>query len=405
MAERILTITQLNEYVEGALKHDPVLRSVRLRGEVSNFSRHFSGNVFFTLKDEFSLIRCALFANMGGAAALRDGANVLVKGYVSLYAKTGQYQFYVQEIQDDGIGELFIRFEKLKAELDRLGYFSAERKRAIPFLPRRIGIVTSPTGAVLHDIERVAHRRFAPARLLLSPARVQGEGAAEEIARAIERLNAVDEVDVIIIGRGGGAIEDLWAFNERIVADAIFRSAVPVISAVGHETDFTIADFVADLRAPTPSAAAELAVANRSEIAGAITSANTRMQRAINQMIKTESSRMMLFKKALFYQHPSRRIADYHLKLNHLSVLLSAAAKKELFAKRALLQNAMDKLDSLSPLSSLSRGYAMVFKDERIVPSIHQLQSGDVVTIAFRDGTAAAKIESIDSSSRKGLKD
>lgn len=394
MAERILTITQLNEYVEGVLKHDPVLRSVRLRGEVSNFSSHYSGHVFFTLKDEFSLIRCALFSNVEGAEALRDGANVQVKGYVSLYAKTGQYQFYVQQIQDDGIGALFIRFEKLKADLERWGYFAVERKRKIPFLPQCIGIVTSPAGAVLHDIERVAHRRFAPVKLLLSPARVQGVGAAEEIARAIDRLNFAGEVDVIIVARGGGGVEDLWAFNERIVADAIYRSAVPVISAVGHETDFTIADFVADLRAPTPSAAAELAVPNRSDIAETLKNESKRMQRAINQMLRAEDSRIALYKKALFAQHPSRRIAHYHLKLNHLSVLLCAALRSELFAKEAALQNAMDKLDGLSPLSSLSRGYAMVLKNTKIVPAASQLQCGDAVTIVFRDGSAAARIVS-----------
>ena len=264
----LVSVTQLNEYVRRTLASDPMLRGLSLRGEISNFKRHTSGHLYFSLKDENARIACVMFRQhaFGLRMQPRDGMRVVLDGAVSLYAQGGQYQFYAESMRPDGVGDLYLRFEQLKAELEREGLFDPSLKKPLPLLPRTVGVVTSPTGAAVRDIVSVSSRRNPGVHLLLCPASVQGDSAAGEIVRAIKTLDRLPEVDVIIVGRGGGSIEELWAFNEEAVARAIFACRTPVVSAVGHETDFTIADFVADLRAPTPSAAAERAVPVRDDL-------------------------------------------------------------------------------------------------------------------------------------------
>ena len=280
--ERILTVAELNEYVRRSLASDPMLRGLRLRGEISNFKRHSAGHLYFSLKDEQARIACVMFrsAAAGLRVALRDGLRVVLSGSAALYPAAGQYQFYVDAVHEDGVGALYLAFEQLKARLQAEGLFDAALKKPLPLLPEGVGIVTSPTGAVVHDICQIAARRHPGVALYLQPARVQGEGAAEEIAAALAALDRRPDVDVIILGRGGGSLEELWPFNEETVARAIFACRTPVVSAVGHETDVTIADFVADVRASTPSAAAELVIPRREEWLAMLRGMKGRMDRA-----------------------------------------------------------------------------------------------------------------------------
>lgn len=398
MSAPVLTVSKLNEYVSSLLSLDPVLRDVRLAAEVSGLRKTAAGHLYFSLKDESALIRCVMFRSSAMALPFMpaEGMKVQARGYVSLYPRDGQYQFYVQSLEQQGAGALYARFEQLKARLEAQGYFAPERKKPLPAYPGCIGIVTSATGAVIHDIQKVARRRNPNVRLLLCPAKVQGEGASEEIARAIGMLNTLDEVDAIIVGRGGGSIEDLWAFNEEIVADAIFASDKPVISAVGHQTDFTIADFVADLRAPTPSAAAELAVPDLEELLWQIQEKRERMRSALKKQINFQRSRVAQLRSSPAFLHPRRLIENDLLRLDHLQQRLQGAWQNQKNLRGGEFAQLCARLQSVSPLAVLSRGYALLQDEEgTVLQSTGQFKEGQIIHIRLKDGRARAAIEQI----------
>ncbi|MCL2811023.1 MAG: exodeoxyribonuclease VII large subunit [Clostridia bacterium] len=397
MEEWVLSVGQLNEYVRRSLAADPMLKRVKLRGEISNFKRHTSGHLYFSLKDEEARIACVMFRSSADDLRLRpmDGLRVVLGGQVGLYARDGQYQFYADTMREDGVGQLYLRFEALKRKLEAEGLFDAARKRPLPLLPRTIGVVTSPTGAAVRDIVHVATRRNPQACLLLYPAQVQGEGAAGEIAQGIQTLGAIPEVDVLIVGRGGGSMEELWAFNEEIVARAIAACPVPVVSAVGHETDFTIADFVSDLRAATPSAAAEHVV---QEIEGLLYGLETQQRRlriAAQQRLFAASARLERLQSRLQNRHPARALQGEKQRLQHIKQRFGWLAEGELQAMAARLGSLGERLRALSPSATLARGFAYVIADGVPILSARTLQVGQRFSVQMRDGRIDATAEAV----------
>ncbi len=393
--ERVLSVSQLNEYVRRTLAADPMLKGIRLGGEISNFKRHSAGHLYFTLKDEEAKVACVMFRSAAQSLHMqpRDGMRVVATGSAALYTAAGQYQFYVDSMRDDGVGALYIEFEKLKARLMAEGLFDPGLKKPLPLLPRGIGIVTSPTGAVVHDIQQVAARRHPGMQLTLWPSAVQGEGAAAEIARGIAALDAMDGIDAIIVGRGGGSLEELWAFNEETVARAIFRCETPVISAVGHETDFTIADFVADVRAATPSQAAELAVPRLDELSALLENYADRMLRAQAQRLALLRHRMDALGARLASRHPAKRLAERRARLTALMGLLAARMDGVLTENTLRLSALRGRLDALSPGQVLARGYALVTAPGgALITSAGQAPVGSGVHIRLRAGTLSATI-------------
>jgi exodeoxyribonuclease VII large subunit len=431
---RILSIGELTRYIKGKLEQDPLLSDVWVRGEISNFKHHSSGHMYFTLKDRTSQIRSVMFASANQRLAFRpqEGMLVIARGTVSVYERDGQYQFYVQQMQPDGIGSLYLAFEQLKKKLETEGLFDERRKRPIPRFPRTVGVVTSPTGAAVRDIITTLQRRYPQAGILLFPVLVQGEQAAPSIAAAIRRMNELGAADVLIVGRGGGSLEDLWPFNEELVARAIADSRIPVISAVGHETDFTIADFVADLRAATPTAAAELAVPHALELKQQTAQLRVRLTQAVLGKVRERRERLMRLsghpylrdpkrqlqapaerldrlREQLAYKMESRmrreaertaelkyRISRFHPrqqmslaagKLEHLAGRLRHFAEANQRASAHRLAVAIRQLDALSPLKVMQRGYSLVYDEkERLIKSISQVQPGDMVHIRLADG-------------------
>jgi len=392
-----LTVSQLNEYVRRSFASDPMLHNVCITGELSNLKRHVSGHWYFTLKDEEAAINCAMFRTsaMGLRFRPENGQQVRVFGSVGLYAKTGSYQFYVDSMEPDGLGDLYLRFEALKRKLSEEGLFDASRKKPLPLLPKGIGIATSKTGAVVHDITRVAWRRFPGMPLYLCPVKVQGEGAAEEIARAIRALDAMDEVDVIIVGRGGGSMEDLWAFNEEIVARAIAGCKTPIVSAVGHETDFTIADFAADLRAPTPSAAAELAVPVRDALIEDVSQIADRLEHAMVQQLTLRRMKLQRITQQLTAFSPERRGERMRASLQSIEMRLHAAMQTALTMKRHQLKQAALRISVAGPVETMKRGYAIVTKRDELLRSAADAHKGDRLHIRFADGKVQTLVESI----------
>ena len=391
-----LTVTQLNTYLKARLEEDPRLASVFVVGEISNFTNHYrSGHLYFSLKDERSVLRCVMFAR--SAARLRfapdDGMRVLARGRVSLYEASGQYQLYVEDLQPDGLGALSLAYEQLKARLEKEGLFAPERKQTLPRFPQRIGVITSPTGAAVHDILTILGRRWPLAEIVFSGVQVQGEGAAEQIARAVRRMNELNAADVLIVGRGGGSLEDLWAFNEEIVARAVASSRIPVISAVGHETDFTICDFAADLRAPTPSAAAELAAPDAMELMASLRYQRERLLSLITAKTASLEQRLDMLSSSRSLRDPLRMAAVRREKLDQLHDRLAAAAVRSLSERQNNLGALAGKLQALSPLSVLARGYTIAEKDGpkgRVpVSSVDRLACGDRFFLRFADGEAA----------------
>ena len=362
-----LTVSQLNEYVRRSLASDPMLHGLCLTGELSNFKRHTSGHWYFTLKDEEAAINCAMFrqAAMGVRFRPENGQRVRLFGSVGLYARTGAYQFYADAMEPDGLGELYLRFEALKQKLAAEGLFDPSLKKPLPLLPRGVGIVTSRTGAVVHDIARVSWRRYPGMPLYLCPVKVQGEGAAAEIAAAIRLLDGFEGAEVIIVGRGGGSMEDLWAFNEEVVARAIARCHTPVVSAVGHETDVTIADFVADVRAPTPSAAAELA---------------------------QKGLRLAAAQKRLEAQSPAGARERAAARLAAALAAMDAAMRRALTAREHALRQAALRLSAAGPVETMRRGYAVVLSGGKAVHTTQALQVGDALQIVLADGRAGAQV-------------
>ena len=394
--EKALTITQLNEHINSLLTKDPLLYNLRVQGEVSGFKKHISGHLYFSLKDDNAIIRCVMFKSAAHTLRFvpKDGAHIITEGYVALYQRDGQVQLYVLSMQKEGEGELFKRYLLLKAKLEDMGYFAKERKRAIPFLPKCVGIVTSSSGAALQDILQIIRRRYPIMDVQLYPVQVQGDLAAKSIADGIKKMNEISSASVLIVGRGGGSIEDLWAFNEPEVASAIFESRIPVISAVGHETDFTIADFVSDLRAPTPSAAAELCTPEYSSLVLQTDSLLERLSGTPKRTLQNKKERLKMLVHAR-----GLSIVGYSLKENKRSLdnsmqKLHHAVLTQLKMLRANLDNLLKRHTALSPSSILDRGFALIYDGKgKLRSSVSELINEMEVKIQMRDGYAAARIQ------------
>jgi len=399
MIRNAVTVTQLNEYVRNSLSEDPMLSDVIVVGELSGVKNHSSGHIYFSLKDSGAVIRCAFFKpqNLSLNFKLNDGTKVLARGRVTLYARDGQYQLNVTSMQKDGIGELYQRFELLKAKLEEEGLFDNAHKRSIPTFAKKIGVVTSPTGAVIRDIINVATRRFYGINIVLAPVQVQGDDAPRSICAGIEYLNKINDIDVIIVGRGGGSIEDLWAFNEETVAQAIFNSHIPVISAVGHETDFTIADFVSDMRAPTPSAAAELAVPDINMLIRNIKQLEARLGNSLDNKYNEMRKRLQRLSTATVLTRPEMLLNQYWQRIDNVSKLLEIGVNRAYLEKSNSFAKLVGKLNALSPLAVLERGYSAVSDmDGNTITDAEQLSVNDSIKITFAKGKAKAKIEQIE---------
>lgn len=392
-----LTVEELNEYVRRTLASDPMLKGICLRGEISNFKRHVSGHWYFTLKDAQSAISCAMFRQsaIGVTFAPRDGQQVKLYGSVGLYAKTGQYQFYADGMEPDGMGEMYERFERLKQRLTKEGLFDPSIKKPIPLLPKGIGIVTSKTGAVVHDIARIAWQRNPGMPLYLCPVAVQGQGAAEEIAAAIALMDRLPQAEVIIVGRGGGSMEDLWAFNEEVVARAIYACEAPVVSAVGHETDFTIADFVADLRASTPSAAAELAVQPREGLLHAIRGLRERAERAAEFSIGVRQAALSALEKRMSRYDPEKREQIMLARLREARQKIETLCERAIAEKGHAIEQREIRLRLAGPEATLSRGYAVVLRQDAPVQSAMDIQCGESLRVLMKDGTLGVDVTSV----------
>jgi exodeoxyribonuclease VII large subunit len=447
--KKYLSVLALTKYIKRKFDADPHLQDVHVRGEISNFKQHSSGHMYFTLKEEKARILAVMFSSQSRTMKFlpENGMKVVVKGDVSVYEPSGQYQMYIKEMQPDGIGELFLAYEQLRKRLEAEGLFSLEQKKPIPSYPKTVGVITSPTGAAIRDIITTIKRRYPITNILVLPALVQGENAAASISRAIEKANKIDEIDVLIIGRGGGSIEELWAFNEEIVARAINKSAIPIISAVGHETDFTIADFVADMRAPTPTAAAELAVPHIDELMERLLQRKTRMLQSMNGRYRYEKHRLERAQKSYAFRYPQRlyeqkleqvdklteslvrgaaRLTDLkkskhetiHNRLirNHPNVALRDAevkferSKKDLqramgqifLKKQTEFERILATLQALSPLKIMERGFSLVYSEDNVlIKSVKQVKENEPLQIQLTDGILLCNVQNIKESENR----
>ena len=397
MARNVYTVKQVNSYIKNMFTQDFMLNRIYVKGEVSNCKYHTSGHIYFSLKDESGTIACVMFAGQRGGLSfhMREGQQIIVLGSVNVYERPGSYQLYAQEIRLDGEGTLYEKYQMLKQELEEMGMFAPEYKKAIPRYAKRIGVVTAPTGAAVRDIMNISARRNPYVQLLLYPAQVQGEGAKESIVRGIRMLETKN-VDVIIVGRGGGSIEDLWAFNDECVARAIFDCQVPVISAVGHETDVTIADYVADLRAPTPSAAAELAVWDYRQLQGYLDECRLRMNRSMTGTIRINRLRLKELDVRLSYLHPRHKLQDQQQRLIELEEELRTLMKDRVKEARHRLAIQIEKLNGLSPVRKLNQGFAYVEEaDGGVVKSIRQVEKSDELTVYVTDGLIRTSVKAV----------
>lgn len=403
--KNVYTVRQVNSYIKNMFAQDFMLNRIYVKGEVSNCKYHTSGHIYFSLKDESGAIACVMFAGerrTGLTFRMQEGQKVIVLGSVSVYERDGRYQLYAREILPDGEGDLYRRYEQLKRELEEMGMFSAEYKQPIPFYNRKIGIVTAPTGAAIRDIMNISRRRNPYVQLILYPALVQGEQAAESIVKGIQTLDAYG-VDVMIVGRGGGSIEDLWAFNEEIVARAIFECRTPVISAVGHETDTTIADYVADLRAPTPSAAAELAVVDYRQLVESVRIFKNQLADRVEQKIVRNRDRARYLQARLLQASPQYQLREKRQYAADLNDKMRQAFSDKVKDQRHRLALYAERLDGCSPLKKLQQGYSYTESpDGKALTSITQVKEGDAVTIHVTDGTVVARTEGIRSLERNG---
>ena len=395
MGQTVLSITQLNEYIRGKMDTDPLLNQVAVRGEISNYKLYPSGHHYFTLKDEASALRCVLFK--GNAARLRfrpeNGMKILAMGRVSVFPRDGAYQLYCTALAMDGVGDLYAAFEQMKKKLEAQGLFDPSHKKPIPRYPGTIGIVTSSAGAAIHDMLRILGKRYPLTRVRLFPVRVQGAGASQEIAAAIRYANYYHLADVLIVGRGGGSMEDLWAFNEEPVAYAIYESEIPVISAVGHEPDVTISDFVADLRAATPSNAAELAVPDQDGLRQSLDQMTSAIAGNLSRQLKAARQHLSALACASVLQDPGAYIAQQRKNMEFLKNRLAAAQNQSVAQKRQRYIAAVSKLDAMSPLKVLTRGYSVTQTESgEIVRSAGQVKAGDRVRIRVSDGSMTAEI-------------
>ncbi|WP_445612679.1 exodeoxyribonuclease VII large subunit [Geobacillus sp. YF-1] len=444
MEVKYVTVGALTKYIKRKFDVDPHLRDLWVKGEISNFKQHSRGHMYFTLKDSQGRIAAVMFAGYNQHLPFRpeDGMNVLARGEISVYEPNGNYQLYVKEMQPEGVGSLYLAYEQLKQRLEAEGLFAPAHKKPLPAFPRCIGVVTSPTGAAVRDIMTTIRRRYPLAKVILFPALVQGEGAASSIARAIERANEFGAVDVLIVGRGGGSIEELWAFNEEMVARAIFASRVPIISAVGHETDFTIADFVADLRAPTPTAAAELAVPHVGELAERLAERKWRLIRAMKERLAAGRERLDRLQASYAFRYPKRlyeqkeqqfdallerlhrqrrsyvdekhrqlRELDFRLWRHHPAAELERVKERQIAAATALkkaMRSALERhafrfrshlarLEALSPLRVMERGYSLVYNERgELVKRLSQLAVGERLSVRVQDGRVNCQVMGVE---------
>ena len=395
--KNVYTVKQVNSYIKNMFTQDFMLNRIYVKGEVSNLKYHTSGHIYFSLKDESGTIACVMFAGSRSGLSFRmeEGQQIIVLGVVDVYARDGKYQLYARKIVRDGVGLLYERFELLKKELQEMGMFAPEYKQKIPKYIRRLGVVTAPTGAAVRDIINITKRRNPFVQIILYPALVQGEGAKESIVNGIHALDAM-HLDIIIVGRGGGSIEDLWAFNEEIVARAIFECETPVISAVGHEVDYTIADYVADLRAPTPSAAAELAVYDRNQMLQRIRTDQVHLMRSMKSKIAVIQGRMETLKARLMQQSPVYRLNSQKQYLGELQLRLEHGMTQQLDKNKARLRMLAQHFDDISPLKRLGQGYAYVSDSRQNgLKSVSQVSKGEQLQISVKDGTVKARVEEI----------
>lgn len=445
--KRYLTVTALTKYIKTKLENDPHLHRVFLKAEISNFKRHSRGHMYFTLKDAQARIPAVMFA--GNNRTLKfvpeDGMKVLVQGEISLYEPSGMYQIYVKIMEPDGIGNLYLAYEQLKKKLEAEGLFSSLDKRSIPTYPKKIGVVTSPTGAAVRDILTTVQRRYPIAKVIVFPTLVQGEYAAPSIVQSIEKANAMTDIDVLIVGRGGGSIEELWAFNEEIVARAIATSTIPIISAVGHETDVTIADFVADLRAPTPTGAAELAVPNITELVEKVKQREVRLHRVVKEIVRQKKEQLTMLQQSYTFRYPEQlykqkeqqldrlierlqqgtdrliqqktvkldgvkgKLQAYHPKhqmeqartnYQHLEKSFHQAMAVLLNQKQRDFQMTVSKLEAVNPLKIMNRGYSLVYNEKhQIIKRVTDTKVGDTLTLQMQDGNVNCKVSDIESRS------
>ncbi|MBD8989412.1 MAG: exodeoxyribonuclease VII large subunit [Clostridiales bacterium] len=395
MEQQVLSITQLNEYIRGRMDADPLLNTVAVRGEISNYKQYPSGHHYFTLKDEASALRCVMFK--GNAMRLRfrpeNGMKVIAVGKVSVYPRDGAYQLYCVSLTVDGVGDLYVAFEQLKKKLAAQGLFDPAHKKPLPRYPGRIGIITSSAGAAVHDMLRILNKRYPLSKVYLLPVRVQGAQAPGEIVSAIRYANYYQLADLLIVGRGGGSIEDLWAFNDEQVALAIYHSQIPVISAVGHEPDVTISDYVADLRAATPSNAAELAVPDQDALRQSLDAQVSAMAAALTRQIKASRQHLNALAASPALQSPTGYLEQKRQQLLLLKNRLISAQNQSLAARKQKYIAAAAKLDAMSPLKVLTRGYSMTRKEDgTVIRSVSQVEIGERVQISLEDGTLCATV-------------
>ena len=393
--EMAITVTELNRYIKDKFTDDEYLSELLIKGEISNFKNHYTGHMYFTLKDENSLIKCIMFKTYAQKLNFmpKDGMKVFVLGGVSVFERDGVYQVYVKAMQEDGVGTLYKQYEELKRKLEMQGYFDQNHKQKIPQMPETIGVLTSQTGSVIRDIINVSTRRNPNVHIRLLPVPVQGPDAAPKIAEGIRYMNENKLADVLILARGGGSLEDLWPFNEEIVAHAIYNSEIPIISAVGHETDFTISDFTADLRAPTPSAAAELAVPDMYEIKQKINNYQNRLRLALTKKLEVVKLRYEKCMSSRVFKEPTRFVQDNYIKIDNYIKRMDTSINNKIHKEKQKYVELVAKLDTLSPLKTLSRGYSIVENDNKIVKSVKDLESGDEIKILLTDGIKEAQIK------------
>ena len=390
-----LKVSELNGYIKNIIDGDEMLANVYIKGEISNFKRHYTGHLYFTLKDETSLIKCVMFKSYTNYLNFepKDGMSVVILGSVSVFERDGVYQVYAKGMEPEGVGALYKAYEKLKAKLSEEGLFDEAHKKPIPILPRAIGVVTSKTGAVIRDIINVTTRRLPNVNIILYPAAVQGEGAAQTIVNGIKYFNKAKNVDTIIIGRGGGSLEDLWPFNEEITARAIYESEIPIISAVGHETDFTIADFVADLRAPTPSAAGELAVPDVLEVRWKLENINKRLANSLRKKVENVRIKYDNLKNSRALKNPYDALRQKMIVCDNLYKNIENNFSLKVKDRHIKLVGFIGRLENLSPLKTMLRGYSIVENlDGKVIKSVNDLSKNDEISIRLNDGKRKAKI-------------
>lgn len=398
MQIKTLSVSQINNYIKRVLSSNPILSYVHIKGEISNYKFHRSGHIYFSLKDEESKINCVMFKTYAQNLKLvpNEGMEIVAKGSISVYERDGQYQLYVTNIESCGIGKLYENYIKLKIQLEKEGAFDPKKKKQIPYLPRKIALITSPTGAAIIDMISIIKRRFPSVEIYVFPVQVQGEGAAQSIAKGIELCNRIGKIDVAIVGRGGGAVEELWAFNEEITARSILKSDIPIISAVGHETDITIADFVADVRAATPSAAAEIVVPNQQDLKNYLQKQKNRLQFAMMTRLGNRKNRLKLIQENYYFKNPLNYINENKQKLDYLRQIMIKSIKVHLETRKIQLKNKGERINSLNPLSILSRGYAIAKTEQnKVITSVENIKEDDIIKVDVVDGEIRCKVKQI----------